>query len=81
VLATFPVYGSTLAVFAHHSGGWQAAVQVLRGLLYGLFGLAAFFTVLSAMIAQFAMTAAFASAILICLAVQGGSLWAVRRAN
>jgi uncharacterized membrane protein (GlpM family) len=79
VFATFPVYASTLAIFAHDSNGWQAAVQVLRGLLYGLFGLAAFFAVLAALISHLALAVSFLAAIIVLLVVQGGSLWAIQR--
>ena len=79
IFATFPVYASTLAIFAHGSNGWQAAVQVLRGLLYGLFGLAAFFAVLAASISHLALTVSFLVAIAVLLVVQGGTLWAIRR--
>lgn len=79
VFATFPVYASTLAVFAHDSNGWQASVQVLRGLLYGLFGLAAFFTVLAASVSHVALSVSFLAATVVLLVVQGVSLWAIQR--
>jgi hypothetical protein len=50
VLASLPVHVGTRAAFAHRSSGWQAAVAVLRGLLYGLFGYATFFLVLAIII-------------------------------
>jgi hypothetical protein len=43
ILATFPVYVSVLTTFAHRLGGPTQAKGVLRGLLIGLPGFAAFF--------------------------------------
>ena len=78
ILAAFPIYASTLTVFAHRSEGWEAAVQVLRGLLYGLFAYATFFLTLSLLIIQMTLASAFFISVVIALAVQGGSLWAIR---
>ena len=78
ILAAFPIYASTLTVFAHRSEGWEAAVQVLRGLLYGLFAYAAFFLTLSLLIIQTTLASALFISAMIALAVQGGSFWAVR---
>lgn len=79
LLATFPVLAGTLTVFAHRQQGAAAAVAVLRGLLHGLFGFAGFFVVLSALIEGAGIAAAFATATLAALALQGAALWAVRR--
>jgi hypothetical protein len=81
VFATFPVYAATLTTFAHHLEGWRAGVQVLRGLLYGLFGFAAFFTVLAMLIGRSAIAVSFLAAISTRLAVQVGSLWVLQRAS
>ena len=78
ILAAFPIYASTLTVFAHRSEGWEPAVQVLRGLLYGLFAYAAFFLTLSLLIIQTTLASALFISAMIALAVQGGSFWAVR---
>jgi hypothetical protein len=48
LLATIPLYASILAAFAHRQIGPLAAVQVWRGLLFGLFGFGAFYLVLAA---------------------------------
>jgi hypothetical protein len=79
LLATFPVYAGILAVFAHHLEGAGAGLRVLRGLLFGLFGFAAFFFALGALIERAGIAPAFAVAIATALAVQGLSLWALRR--
>ena len=73
LLATFPVYAAILTVFAHR-GGPAPAVQVLRGLLLGLFAFAGFFVVLGALIQPLGLAAGFALATAAALAIQGGSL-------
>jgi hypothetical protein len=78
LLAPFPVYATILAVFAHRQLGPAAAVRVLSGLLYGLFGFAAFFLVIAALIEHLGIGPAFALAILLDLASQGLSLRFVR---
>jgi hypothetical protein len=47
ILATFPLFGTVLSVFAHRTYGPAAAAEVLRGLATGLFGFALFFYVFS----------------------------------
>ncbi len=73
VLATFPVYAAILTIFAHRAGA-GAAVQVLRGLLLGLFAFAGFFVVLGALIEPLGVAAGFALATAAALAIQGASL-------
>jgi hypothetical protein len=73
VLATFPLYAAVLAVFAHRASA-VAAVQVLRGLLVGLFAFAGFFLVLGAMLDRVGIAAAFGLAAATALAIQGASL-------
>jgi hypothetical protein len=73
VLATFPVYAAILTVFAHRAGA-AAAVQVLRGLLLGLFSFAGFFLVLGASIERLGVAGGFVAATAAALAIQAGSL-------
>jgi hypothetical protein len=73
VLASFPVYAAILTVFAHRAGPGPA-VQVLRGLLMGLFAFAGFFVVLGVLIERVGMAIAFAAAITCALAIQAMSL-------
>ena len=73
VLATFPVYAAILTVFAHR-GSTAAAVQVLRGLLLGLFAFAGFFVVLGTLLEPLGLAAGFALATVAALAIQGASL-------
>ena len=79
VLATFPVYAAILTVFAHRVSV-PSAIEVLRGLLLGLFAFAAFFLVLGALIERAGVAVAFAGAVAGAFAVQAGSYALVVRA-
>ena len=81
LLAPFPLYAAILAVFAHHLEGPGAAARVLRGLLLGLFGFAAFFLVFAGLIESTGIIVAVTSAAAVTLALQAGSLWALHRAD
>ena len=59
--------------------GWLAARAVLRGLLMGLFAFTAFFWVLAVILEPWGVGAGFAAASGVALAVQGASLWLIRR--
>jgi hypothetical protein len=79
LVSPFLLYAAILAIFAHRLAGPGAAAGVLRGLLLGLFSFAGFFLVLAALLVPAGITIAFAGATAVALAVQGGSLWALRR--
>jgi hypothetical protein len=78
VLGAFPVYAAILTVFGHRSGA-ASAVQVLRGLLLGLFGFAGFFLVLGLLIERAGIALAFGAATAATLAIQAASLGLVLR--
>lgn len=73
VLAMFPVYVMILTIFAHRKGP-APALQVLRGVLVGLFSGVAFFVALGSLIERLGVAGGFAVAIAVALAVQAGSL-------
>lgn len=79
LLATYPVFAAVLTAFSHHGRGPGAAIQVLRGLLIGLYAFIGFFTVLASMIERAGITASFVAATLVALVIQGCSLWLMRR--
>jgi len=79
LLATYPVFAAVLAAFSHHGRGPAAAVQVLRGLLIGLFGFNGFFAVLASTIEPLGIAGSFAAATGVALAIQGCSLLLMRR--
>jgi len=74
LLATFPLYATVLTVFAHRLEGPNPAVEVLRGLLLGLFSFAGFFVVLGGLIERVGVAPAFAAAGALALLVQAASL-------
>jgi hypothetical protein len=76
--ATFPVYVSVLAVFGQHQEGPAAALGVLRGLLAGLYGTAAFFLVIAITIVPLGIAPAFAAAIALTLVIQAAALRRIR---
>ena len=79
LLAPFPLFTAILAAFAHHQNGPDAAVDVLRGLLMGLFSFASFFIVLALMLEPTGILISFATAILLAFLLQGISLWLLQR--
>lgn len=79
LLATIPLYTIILTVFAHRSQGFAGAVNVLRGLLFGLFAFASFFLALGFFLARADVVWAFVLAALTALLVQGGSLLILRQ--
>ena len=77
LLSPFPVYAGVLAVFAHCQSG-DAANNVLRGLLLGLFSFGAFFLLLAIGLSRSGIALAFLAATGIALVIQGLTLRAVR---
>ena len=74
LLATFPLYAAILTVFAHRQEGPGPAVQVLGGLLLGLFSFAGFFAVLAALLDRAGMVLGFTAAVGAALVLQACSL-------
>ena len=79
LLATIPLYTIILTVFAHRSQGFAGAVNVLRGLLFGLFAFASFFLALGFFLARVDVYSSFAFAAGTALFVQGCSLLILRQ--
>ena len=79
LFATYPVFAAVLAAFSHHGRGPAAAIQVLRGLLIGLFAFTGFFALLATTIVPLGIAVSFALAALLALAIQGCSLLLMRR--
>jgi hypothetical protein len=78
ILATFPVYAATLAVFAHRVDP-PSAIRVIRGLMSGLFSFVGFFVVLPLTIERAGIGPAFGAAIVASLVIQAASFMAVVR--
>lgn len=79
LFATYPVFAAVLAAFSQQHRGPAAGVQVLRGLLIGLFAFTGFFAMLASTIDRIGIAASFAAATVLALAIQGCSLWLMRR--
>lgn len=79
LLSPFPMYGAILTVFAHRQHGSAAAVEVLRGMLYGLFGFGTFFLLEGLLIERTGIAVAFAAAITSALVLQLAALKLLQR--
>ena len=74
LLSPFPVYAGVLAIFAHRQSGGDAANNVLRGLLLGLFAFGAFFLLLAIGLSRLGVGLAFLVATVTGLTIQGLTL-------
>lgn len=79
LISTVPLFVSILAVFTHYHQGSDAAINVLRGLMYGLFAFASFYFTLGSLILNSSLAVAFSLAILAALIAQGITLFVLRR--
>ncbi|HLZ05283.1 MAG TPA: hypothetical protein VKR55_24440 [Bradyrhizobium sp.] len=79
ILASFPIFGAILAVFAHRMGGAATATQVLRGMVLALYGFALFFFVVGLLLVKLGVLPAFLAAVASTLIVQAGALRFIRR--
>jgi hypothetical protein len=78
VVATYPVFAAVLAGFSQRARGAGAALQLLRGLLTGLFAFTGFFAALALSLSAFGIAVGFAIAMAVALTIQAGSLIALR---
>jgi hypothetical protein len=78
LLSPFPVYAGVLAIFAHRQSGGDAANNVLKGLLLGLFAFGAFFLLLAIGLSRLGIGLAFLIATVTALTIQGLTLRAAR---
>ncbi len=81
LLTTIPLYITILTVFSHRHQGPAGAAHVLRGLLYGMFAFAGFFITLSLLIEHASLAAAFISATVAALVIQGCTLLVLRQTH
>jgi len=79
VLATVPVFGSVMTMFAHRHYGTDAAVHVLWGFALGIFSVVGFFFALAHLIVPLGIAASFGAAIAAALATQALTLWLMPR--
>jgi hypothetical protein len=78
LLAAYPVYVSVMSVFTQLREGPAGAVDVIRGLLTGLFGTIVFYVVLDPMLTIAGVAPAFGAAIVVALVIQAFALRSVR---
>jgi hypothetical protein len=78
LLATIPLYASILAGFGHTLAGPRAAIDVWRGLLFGLFGFGAFYVMLAVFLEP-AGIAAFGFALAAAVVMQAVTLRVLQR--
>jgi hypothetical protein len=81
LLTTIPLYVSILAVFAHRHQGGNGAINVLRGLVYGLFAFASFQLVLGLLIEEQSLALSFSAATLAALVTQGITLLVLNQSH
>jgi hypothetical protein len=81
LVAVYPLYTVVLTGFAHAHGGEAEAVQVLRGLIVGLYSFVCFYTVLPLLLMRTGIAPAFACAFAASLVVQAGSIVPLLRAQ
>lgn len=74
LIAVYPLYTVVLALFAHRQEGAGGAVQILRGLLVGLFSFVCFYAAVSLSLTELGAFRAFALALCVALTVQALSL-------
>jgi hypothetical protein len=74
LLTTIPLYVSILTIFAHRHDGSAGGINVLRGLVYGLFAFASFYLVLGLLIEGHSLTVSFSTAVAAALFTQGITL-------
>jgi hypothetical protein len=79
LLAPFPIFATILSVFTHHGQGAAATGRLLRGVVLGSFSFAGFFLVVAVLLPPAGIGVTFLCASLVALAIQGASLWLIRR--
>ena len=73
LLVAFPVYATVLSVSIQRSQGATPVAQLLQGIVVGSFTAATFFLVVAAIMGNFGIFLAFASAIVVSLVIHGCS--------
>ena len=79
LLAMLPVIASVVAIFTQRRDGAGAAIAVLRGVMTGLFGTAAFLAVVSVSVEPLGVALSFGAAIATVVLIQAAALSVLRR--
>lgn len=75
----FPIVVILLTAFAHHQFGLDGAVRVLRGFQIGMYAFASFFLVIALGLEPLGPWLAYPLALAVCVAINGATLWGLRR--
>lgn len=78
LVAVYPLYTVVVAAFAHAQAGESAAVDVLRGLLLGLYSFVSFYFVVAVLLPHAGIAGSFAAAFAAALVAQALSLRRIR---
>jgi hypothetical protein len=78
LLATIPLYASILSGFAHRLASRDAAIDVWRGLLFGLFGFGGFYLMIALFLEPLGL-GAFGLAVVAAVVMQAVTLRVLRR--
>ena len=81
LLSTIPLYTAILTVFAQRQQSRAGAVDILRGLLLGMFGFSAFYLTLALLLDRTGIVPAFLAAVVTTLIVQGASFFVLRKSQ
>jgi hypothetical protein len=74
VIAVYPLYTVVLAAFAHAHAGEAGAVQILRGLVLGLYSFVGFYLTLPLLLMHMGIAVSFVAAYAVALAIQAVSI-------
>lgn len=69
--STFPIFATVMTVFAHRHQGAPAAIQWLRGSLFGMYATVAFYVVIGTLVTQLPLYLTYPLAIIAALTVNG----------
>jgi hypothetical protein len=79
LVTPYPIVVTLLAAFAHHQLGLDSALRLLRGFLIGMYAFASFFLVLALSLDRLGGITAYSLALAVCLAINGATLWGLRK--
>lgn len=71
LVSTFPIFATVMTVFAHRHQGASAAIQWLRGSLFGMYATVAFYVVIGTLVTQLPIYVTYPLAIAAALTVNG----------
>lgn len=67
LITPFPIFATVLGTFTHYQEGGEAAINLLRGIIFGLFGFISFFLVVGLMLNSFSIPFTYLAACLVAI--------------